>query len=140
MKDISTIDKNFKIETKIDKPDIKFYDADVEPFKVYGVFRENGMYRRIPEAVAKTVNEGVLRLHANTAGGRVRFKTDSAYIALKVVWGCITRMNHFAFSGSAGFDLYVGNNHVKTFFPPAEGCVAEGVVVDFGEKEMPFWK
>ena len=55
--DITKIDKNFIIESKIDKKDIKFYKVDEAPFNVCGVFRENGKYMRMPESVAKTVNE-----------------------------------------------------------------------------------
>ena len=77
MTDISKIDKNFAIKTSIEKDDIVFYDADEEPFKVYGVFRENGRYTRMPADVAKKVSEGVYLLHTNTAGGRVRFTTNS---------------------------------------------------------------
>ncbi|MBO7519874.1 MAG: hypothetical protein J6T73_03760, partial [Clostridia bacterium] len=68
---ISKIDKNFNVETKIEKDDIVFLSANEEPFAIYGVFFENGMYRRMPEAVAKTVSEGVFSLHKCTAGGRV---------------------------------------------------------------------
>ena len=50
MKNIQDIDKNFKVETKINKPDIEFYSIDSEPFKLYGVFYENGKYRRMPES------------------------------------------------------------------------------------------
>ena len=32
MKSISEIDKNFKVETGIEKDDIKFYSIDEEPF------------------------------------------------------------------------------------------------------------
>ena len=35
--DISKIDKNFKVETNINRADIKFYDVKEEPFKIYGV-------------------------------------------------------------------------------------------------------
>ena len=84
MFDISKVDGNFTIETEIDKNDIKFYKIDEAPFKVYGVFKENGKYRRMPEGVAKSVSEGVYALHSNTAGGRVKFVTDSPYIAIHV--------------------------------------------------------
>lgn len=59
MFDISKVDENFTIKTKIDKKDIKFHKIDEAPFKVYGVFKENGKYRRMPEEVAKSVSEGV---------------------------------------------------------------------------------
>ena len=45
--DISRIDKNFKVETKINKSDIVFYDVKNEPFTVYGVIYENGKFRRM---------------------------------------------------------------------------------------------
>lgn len=118
MFDISKVDGNFTIETKIDKKDIKFYKIDEAPFDVYGVFRENGKYRRMPESVAKTVSEGVFVLHSNTAGGRVRFVTDSPYVAIHSVMDGILEMSHFALTGSAGFDLYADNRYVKSFVPP----------------------
>ena len=67
MKDVSLIDKNFKIETKIGKNDIRFYNVLCEPFRVYGVIYENGCFRRMPEKAAKTISEGVYALHTNTA-------------------------------------------------------------------------
>ena len=71
MRDISKIDPNLKVESSIDESDIRFYDIKCTPFKIYGVFYENGKFRRIPEDVAKCVSNGVYALHANTAGGRV---------------------------------------------------------------------
>ena len=120
MSDISKIDSNFAIETKIDKEDIKFYKIDDAPFKIYGVFRENGKFRRMPEDVAKSVSEGVYALHSNTAGGRVRFVTDSPYIAIYAKMDGLGKMPHFTLTGSVGFDLYIDNNYAKTFAPPLD--------------------
>ena len=104
--DITKIDKNFKIETKIEKDDIVFLSANEEPFAIYGVFFENGMYRRIPEKVAVAVSEGVRSLHTCTAGGRVIFKTDSPYIAIsaKIPSKCIS--SNMSLDGCTAFDLY----------------------------------
>ena len=120
MFDVSKVDNNFDIKTQIDKKDIKFYKIDEAPFKIYGVFRENGKYRRMPESVAKNVSEGVYTLHSNTAGGRVRFATDSTYIAIHAKMDGIGKMSHFALTGSTGFDLYVDNYYAKTFVPPVD--------------------
>lgn len=119
MFDISKIDTNFKIETNFDKPDIKIYNIDSVPFKIYGVFKENGKYRRIPEAVAGTVSDGVYSLHTCAAGGRVKFVTDSSYVAIYAKMERISKMPHFTLTGSAGFDLYVNNLFAKTYFPPS---------------------
>lgn len=121
MSNISLIDSNFKVESNIKESDIRFYDVKQAPFEIYGVFYESGKFRRLPEGIAKTVSAGVYSLHAHTAGGRVRFKTDSSYIAIHVKMPGIGKMPHFALTGSAGFDLYVcdgDERYVKTFVPP----------------------
>ena len=55
---IANVDKNFKIITKIEKDDIEFYSVDEDPFKLYGVFRENDKYVRMPGEVAKKNKRG----------------------------------------------------------------------------------
>ena len=137
MSNISEIDKNFKIETKINKSDIKFYSVLSEPFKIYGVYYEGGHFRRMPAEVAQNVSEGVYQLHAHTAGGRVRFRTDSPYIAISVKYNSFTKMSHFAFVGSAGFDLYIGKDYKTSIIPPHAGF-DEGYekLVEFGKSEM----
>ena len=82
--DISKIDKNFVVDTELNAPDIVFYDVKENPFCLYGVFYDDGCYRRIPEKIAEATNPGVHRLHKNTSGGRLRFMTDSPYVAISV--------------------------------------------------------
>lgn len=120
MSNISRIDKNFAIKTNIEKDDIRFYNVDDNPFKIYGIFREGGKYRRMPENVAKNVSEGVYILHSNTAGGRVKFITDSCYIAIFAKMDGLGKMPHFAFTGSIGFDLYADDCYIKTFVPSCD--------------------
>lgn len=115
---ISKIDKNFKIETKIDKEDIKFYNARIAPFEINGLFYEDGKFRRMPERIAETVSPGVHSLHANTAGGRLRFKTNSPYIAISAKMPTVGKMSHFALCGSSGFDLYINGKHARSYIPP----------------------
>lgn len=122
MLDISAIDPNFKVETKIREENIRFYDVLQPPFSVHGVYYDDGKFRRLPENIAETVNQGVHNRHANAAGGRIRFQTDSPYVAIHVKMTGIGKMPHFALTGSAGFDLYVkvgeGQQHRGTFVPP----------------------
>lgn len=116
--DISKIDKNFAVETKIEREGLVFFDAESELFKIYGIYRDGEKFRRLPETVAQATNDGVWRLHANTAGGRVRFVTDSPFIAISAQMGEVGKMPHFAFTGSIGFDLYTGKQYLRTFTPP----------------------
>lgn len=139
MVDISKTDKNFKIETKIKKEDIVFYNSLDKPFEINGVFYEDGRFRRIPESVAKTVNEGVHNLHANTAGGRIRFKTNSSYVAINVKLDKIWQRSFFAGTGITGFDLYVREDnkerYFRTFIPPIDMTDGYESVLDFGTEE-----
>ncbi len=118
MSDISRVDKNFEVKTNIKKDDIKFYNIDEFPFKIYGIFKRDGKYRRLPEDVAKKVSEGVYASHNRTAGGRVRFVTDSSYIAISVKMDTVCKMPHMPWTGSAGFDIYSDNVFSGTFVPP----------------------
>lgn len=136
MTDISLIDSNFKVEANLNVPDIQFYNALNSPFSIHGVFYENGLFRRLPQQIAKTVSDGVYRLHDNTAGGRVRFKTDSPYVAIYVKMPKIGKMPHFALTGSAGFDLYADNSYVSTFVVPFNIKDGYESIIHFDSKKM----
>ncbi len=118
MSDITKIDKNFAVPTEIKKEGWKFYSVEEEPFQIYGVFKENGKYRRMPQAVAESVNDGVAYLHADTTGGRVRFVTDSSRVAIHAKTDRICRLPHFALTGTSGYDIYADGEYVRTFVPP----------------------
>ena len=105
MSDLSQIDRNFIVESTIDKKDIKFWNAEQAPFKMYGLIREGDKLCRLPEAVAEQANTGVQKLRKCTAGGRVRFITDSPYVAMYAKMPEIYRMSHFTLTGCGGFDL-----------------------------------
>lgn len=136
MSNIAEIDPNFKVETAIDKPDICFYNSLEAPFGIYGVFYQDRQFRRLPESVAKTVNAGVLRLHNHTAGGRVRFRTDSPYVAISAKTPVVGKMAHFAMTGSSGFDLYDGDRFVNSFVPPFNYKEGYENVIELGDKKM----
>lgn len=133
---ISDIDKNFKIETKIKKEGITFFDARMAPVKIDGVFYENGAFRRMPEQVAKSVSEGVYWLHSNTAGGRVRFRTDSPYVAISAKMPSVGKMPHFPITGSAGYDLYADNKYINTFVPPFDVDKSYEGIINIGRRKV----
>lgn len=120
--DIAKIDKNFAVKTSVARDDLCYFDAEISPFKIYGVKKENGKFRRLPEAVAARVNESVCRLHTNTAGGRVRFVTDSPFVAIHATIEDVPKFSHMPLTGIAGMDMYVREEgvekYVLTFVPP----------------------
>ena len=106
MKSISAIDSNFAISADALPHDLKFYSIADNPALLFGLLPQDGCLRRMPETVASRVSDGVQELHFHTAGGRVRFCTDSSRVAIMARMNHVYKMPHFAFSGSTGFDLY----------------------------------
>ncbi len=140
--DISKIDKNFKVETQIEREGLRFYNIEQEPFRIFGVWHDGELYRRVPRDVAEATSPGVAGLSMHTAGGRFRFVTDSPYVVVKYIMPSIHPMPHMALTGSSGFDLYerVGEreNYIKTFVP-TRGAVEHEGVIDFSvQKERIF--
>ena len=141
MKDISEFDKNLKIETNIEREGLTFFNALSQPFKLYGIYHDGEKFRRLPDDVAEATNAGVHRLSTNTAGGRLRFITDSPYVAIKVIIPHETRFSHMALVGIAGFDMYVfedGRHRLrKSFLPPHNFEDSYELIYDFadGKKE-----
>ena len=119
--DISKIDKNFNVKKTVDMTGLKAYDVLEPPFKVYGVMppdEKEDKFKRLPGEVSEKVGRWVHVLHTNTAGGRVRFATDSGKIAIRAYMPNMFKLSHFALTGSIGMDLYADNKFVKTFVPP----------------------
>ncbi len=140
MSKIEEIDKNFKVNINIQKEDIVFHSVLSEPFSIHGVFYEGGRFHRMPEDTAKGVSDGVYYNNTSTAGGRVRFRTDSEYVAVSVKMGRISRMPHFALTGTAGLDMYVKEdaeyNYRTTFVPPYEMEDGYEAVYTFPNKKL----
>lgn len=118
MSNIQKIDRNFQVQTMLTREDCAVYDVCQFPFAVYGLLLPQGegdCFRRLPKSVAEQISEGVVMLHTNTAGGRVRFATDSGYIAIRVKMGTVSKVSRMALTGSAGFDLYRTVNGKETY-------------------------
>ena len=135
MANIHEVDKNFKIETEIRRENLRFWDSENAPFKIYGLKREGKRFCRIPGNLAKSISDDMYMLHTHTAGGRVRFVTDSSYIAISAKMDGIGKMPHFALTGSAGFDLYkdegCGQIYHGTFVPPFDMETGYESVLEF---------
>lgn len=136
MSNVSNIDKNFIVKTNIQKDNIRFFDIRENPFKIYGVFWENGKYRRISENTAKNISVGINALHAHTAGGRVRFVTDSKYIAIVTNVGNVLKAPHATLLGNAGFDMYVGTQFAHSFVPPYDFENTYEGIAEFSTSEL----
>ena len=113
------------------RDDLNYTNVLEQPFCLHGVYHDGTQFIRLPEEVAKETSEGVTQLYANTAGGRVRFFTDSEYVAIHAETANVGKMGHFAPSGSAGFDVYADNAYAGTFVPPYDQTDGYDAIVYF---------
>lgn len=99
----------FGFECRFAEDDTVFHEAREEVFDLYGLYRPRELpeYRRLPDDVAEATSANVHALARNTAGGRVRFATDSPYIIIRAEMSQKADMDHFSRTGSAAFDTYV---------------------------------
>ena len=123
-----SVDEKLFFKTVIKETDVRFYDVRKAPFEVYGLYhyREEPDFKRLPDEIGMNVNDGVAQLYKNTAGGRIRFSTDSQYVAIRAVEPHIGWSANITLNGCAGFDLYVDDPETKTsqyyrtFTPPTD--------------------
>lgn len=112
------------VNTTIGDAEVVWYDVRTAPFSLHGFHEPQTMpfFCRLPLDVAKATSEEVDLLSRESAGGRVRFSTDSPYIAIRVKFLVVGRSSHLTLVSSAGFDLYVdgefGSRYIKEFRMP----------------------
>lgn len=113
-------DVNMIIDTKLDNYDVEFHNVESEPFRIYGIWREGDKFFRIPDAVAQTVSEGVANKASTTAGGRIRFITNSSFIAVKAEYAGTNRIDVTPITATLGFDVYAGGKYAATYRVPQD--------------------
>ena len=142
MSKIEEIDRNLAVTDRIGEQELIFRKAGEPPFAVYGLLFEQpgGPFFRIPLAVAKQANDGVVGLRTKTAGGRVRFCTDSACVAIRVRMPDKCLMPHMTFIGSSGFDLYrtegEKNIYAGSLIPPVDRGAGYESLIRFPDRSM----
>lgn len=113
--DISEIDKNLAVAGALPE-DLEWFDIRLSPFKIYGLIDcgADG-FRRLPDALSSAIGPNLHELSRRTAGGRVRFKTDSPYISVRAHFNRVERSSHMAFINWAGFDVYKNSENKSRF-------------------------
>lgn len=137
--DFNKIDPNFFIGSKLAEQDYTWRNAQDAPFEIRGLaVCEGEDYFRVPADIAKNTNEGVELLATHTAGGRIRFKTDSGKIAVRVHSRHAFTMSHMPLTGISGVDFYANGMFAGSVRPEQpNGDWYEGFIVKGeGESEI----
>ena len=108
----------------VNELEINWYNALQEPFTLYGFCQTDDelKFRRVPAEVAKNTSPSIEKLGKESSGGRVRFSTNSPFIALRVKFQRVDRTRNQTLQFTAGFDLYVdgefGSRFIRDFRMP----------------------
>lgn len=136
MVNISRIDKNFLVDTNIERDGLQWYDPRQYPFTLHGLLYDNLGYKRMDSDVAQSVSEGIFALHRHTSGGRLSFETDSPYLAIYVRCGSVAPTT-MPLTGYTAFDLYLdgedGLEFTNVFVPVAPMRDTYQGIFHFGE-------
>ncbi len=111
-------DPNLIIPSKIGDIDVDFYNADSDCFRIYGAWRDGDKYCRLPYEFAKDISEGIKNSRFSTSGGRIRFVTDSSFVAIKINYANPARNDVTPSSSSMAFNMYVDGEFGGVFRLP----------------------
>ncbi|MBR6771992.1 MAG: hypothetical protein IKM29_01235 [Clostridia bacterium] len=130
-----------EMKTFADGLNLVFRDAHDPAFDLYQCCSAPGEpFRRVPSEVADNTNEGVAYLATHTSGIRLRLKTNSRRIAMKVRMDSgVCLMHHMPMTGSSGFDFFLYEKGVQTFkfhLTPTCVCTEFCGVHDFENEEV----
>lgn len=142
MESYINVDPNMIVNSTIGDVEIVWHDVRQPPFCLYGFYEplSEPIFRRVPADIAEATSEGVSKLCQESAGGRVRFSTDSPYIAIRAKFRAVGRSSHLTLVSTSGFDLYVdgefGSRFIKEFRMPYDMTDSYEQIVQLGEGNM----
>jgi lysophospholipase L1-like esterase len=110
------LDKNMALKVA-DANGILWFDAKEKPFSVVGFewIKKDSIFRRLPVQPDWDIRKAVDQLANHTAGGQLRFSTDSKRILVKVELREKSGMYHMPATGQSGFDLYLHDNNIHKY-------------------------
>ena len=131
------VDQNMIINPKVVREGMKLYGIDEAPFSIHGVWRDGDRYYRLPREVAVNTSKNVTQKCDQTAGGRVRFATDSPYVAIKVTVHNVEQIAMMPVSATIGLDLYADGVFIGSFRPSFDQVAGNyESIVEIGDRKM----
>ena len=128
-KRIEDLDKNFRAGSINIENGLTWHTVNAEPFVVDGLpwFNENGgKFYRWPKRAKSILRDALWELGTMPSGGRVRFKTDSPALHVRVQHGRPDIASaHRCAVGTSGIDLYEGPPKKMTYWNSSNAIVAK---------------
>ncbi|MFB9325105.1 SGNH/GDSL hydrolase family protein [Paenibacillus aurantiacus] len=92
----------------IEIADLTWHSPQEPPFVVNGFpwLDQERIYRRLPSRPPYPIPAAVDQLANHTAGGQIRFRTDSPVLSVQVKLSGVANMYHMPATGQCGFDCY----------------------------------
>lgn len=111
IKSVESYDENMRPNERTSGENV-WHSPLADPFKISGFawFSEEKIYRRLPTWATDHVREAVDHLSNHTAGGQIRFQTDSTSLSVKVKLTGRADMSHMPATGQCGVDCYVSDS------------------------------
>ena len=120
MESYINLDKNMIVNTTIGDVEVEWHDVRDIPFELYGFYEPqvSPMFSRMPRDVAASVGEKIEKLSLESTGGRVRFSTNSPFIAIRAKFLAVGKTQHMPLILCCS-DIklnYVSAHAVKTYY------------------------
>jgi len=117
MKNVEQLDPNMKLKGPDDK-EWRWISPLQPPVQVTGFswLSEEKIYRRLPQNPRWPLPPAVDSLANCTAGGQIRFATNSRRLSLRVELAAPASMYHMPATGQCGFDCYIGAPGGQRYF------------------------
>ncbi|WP_422350978.1 SGNH/GDSL hydrolase family protein [Flagellimonas sp.] len=105
------------MQSKTHVGSVDWYNPMEEPFQLMGFewIKKEKVFRRLPVEPEWKIPKAVDDLANQTAGGQLRFQTNSNRIYLEVCLSNSSNMYHMPATGQSGFDVYVEENGVYRY-------------------------
>ncbi|WP_235680366.1 SGNH/GDSL hydrolase family protein [Paenibacillus albicereus] len=97
---------------------LEWHSPLAPPFHIAGFawFDEEKLYRRLPRTPSHPIPPMVDQLANHTAGGQIRFQTNSASLSVNVRLSGVANMNHMPATGQCAFDCYIGGPGEQRYY------------------------
>lgn len=107
---VTQLDSNMTIEDHRDDT-LRWLSPLEPPFHIAGFawLKDEQKYRRLPSAPKDPLPSAVDSLANCTAGGQIRFRTNSSRLSIRVKLRGPADMHHMPATGQCGFDCYLGD-------------------------------